>query len=127
MRPALVQNVTAVAVAATFGPAIPAGRRATVDIDHPVAAKAVARGRLKVLAELAAEPAEDPGFVMGDDPGDHSAAEVIAFLEALDPDAPASWGEAARIAAAERAGKARTTVLAAADELAAHQPTLPEE
>ncbi|MFE1350149.1 hypothetical protein [Streptomyces sp. NPDC058757] len=51
------------------------------------------------------------------DPAVHDAAEVIEYLNALDPQADSEQAaEFARILDAERAGKARKTVLALAEE-----------
>lgn len=115
MRLAIVQNPGPGPVATSLFGTIPAGQRTTADLDAPAIARAVARGRLKVLGPA---PDEAPVFVPGEDPGDYKADEVVEFLRHLDPEAPATIAEATRIADAERAGKARSTVLAIADQLA---------
>ncbi|MDV5145930.1 hypothetical protein R1T08_17360 [Streptomyces sp. SBC-4] len=57
-------------------------------------------------------PAEGRAF----DPAAHDAAEVIDHLDSLDTDDPEQAAEFARVIDAERAGKARKTVLALAEE-----------
>lgn len=70
---------------------------------------------LTPAADTAGEGPQDSGPAEGNetfDPAAHDATEVVAYLQALDTDdedQDAEWG---RVIDAERAGKARKTVLA---------------
>lgn len=124
-RHALAQNLGAVAFPYGVDGIIPAGRRGVIDLDHPFTAGEVAAGRLSVLEDGVATTLDVEEVLAA--PAPTGAAELVAYLEQL-PDTPAGHAEAARIAELERAGRARSTVLAAAQRFAILPPsTSPEE
>ncbi|MFE5591448.1 hypothetical protein [Streptomyces sp. NPDC056549] len=75
------------------------------------------RGYGLTLAPGADEAPEHSGLDEGNeafDPATHDAAEVVDYLDQLDVNDPEDEAEFSRVIAAERAGKARKTVLALA-------------